>query len=94
MKRMLSNFKSEKLAQELKDLETRADDELKDRWRSLYGTKPPQQDSPLSAGRGGCPPNAGECTRRTQAFGLPTANAGRQQHSDLSTIAGSREPTS
>jgi hypothetical protein len=43
MKRMVSNVKSEKLAQELKDLETREDDELKDRWRSLYGTKPPQK---------------------------------------------------
>ena len=43
MKRMVSDVKSEKLAQELKDLETRGDDELKDRWRSLYGTKPPQK---------------------------------------------------
>ena len=40
---MVSDVKSEKLAQELKDLETRGDDELKDRWRSLYGTKPPQK---------------------------------------------------
>jgi hypothetical protein len=43
MKRMVSDIKSEKLAQELKDLETRGDDELKDRWRSLYGTNPPQK---------------------------------------------------
>jgi hypothetical protein len=43
MKRMVSDVKSEKLAQELKDLETRSDDELKDRWLSLYGTKPPQK---------------------------------------------------
>src|SRR5216683_2898689 len=43
MQRMVSDVKSEKLAQELKDLETRGDDELKDRWRSLYGTKPPQK---------------------------------------------------
>src|SRR2546425_10107255 len=43
MKRMVSDVKSEKLAEELKDLETRGDDELKDRWRSLYGTKPPQK---------------------------------------------------
>ena len=43
MKRMVSEVKSEKLAQELKDLETRGDDELKHRWRSLYGTKPPQK---------------------------------------------------
>src|ERR1019366_5582722 len=43
MKRMVSDVKSEKLAQELKDLETRGDDELKERWRSLYGTKPPQK---------------------------------------------------
>ena len=43
MKRRVSDVKSEKLAQELKDLETRSDDELKDRWLSLYGTKPPQK---------------------------------------------------
>ena len=43
MKRMVSDVKSEKLAKELKDLETRGDNELKDRWRSLYGTKPPQK---------------------------------------------------
>src|ERR1700676_4023694 len=43
MKRVVSEVKSEKLAQELKDLETRGDDELKHRWRSLYGTKPPQK---------------------------------------------------
>ena len=43
MKRMVSDVKSEKLAQELKDLKTRGDDELKERWRSLYGTKPPQK---------------------------------------------------
>ena len=41
MKRMISSVKSKQLAQELKDLETQGDDELKDRWRSLYGTKPP-----------------------------------------------------
>jgi Protein of unknown function (DUF2924) len=43
MKRMVSNVKSEKLTQELKDLEAQTDDELKDRWRSLYGTNPPQK---------------------------------------------------
>ena len=43
MKRMVSEVKSEKLARELKDLETRGDDELKNLWRSLYGTTPPQQ---------------------------------------------------
>ena len=43
MKRMVSDIKSEKLEQELKDLETRGDDELKKRWRSLYGTNPPQK---------------------------------------------------
>ena len=41
MKRMVSDVKAEKLAQELKDLETQGDDGLKDRWRGLYGTKPP-----------------------------------------------------
>jgi hypothetical protein len=43
MERMVSDVKSEKLAQELKDLETRGDDELKHCWRSLYGTRPPQK---------------------------------------------------
>ena len=43
MKRMLSEVKSDKLANELKELETHSDDELKERWRSLYGTKPPQK---------------------------------------------------
>jgi hypothetical protein len=33
----------EKLAQDLKDLGTRDDDELKDRWRHLYGTEPPHK---------------------------------------------------
>src|SRR5712671_5673437 len=43
MKRMVADVKSEKLSQELTDLEMRGDDELKDRWRSLYATKPPQK---------------------------------------------------
>jgi DUF2924 family protein len=43
MKRMVSDVKSEKLTKELKDLEMRGDDELKDCWRNLYGTKPPQK---------------------------------------------------
>ena len=43
MKRMVSDVKSEKLERELKDLETRGDAELKNRWHSLYGTKPPQK---------------------------------------------------
>src|SRR5882757_9616307 len=43
MKRMVSDVKSEKLAKELKDLETRGDAELKNRWRTLYGKKPPQK---------------------------------------------------
>jgi hypothetical protein len=43
MKRMVSDAKSEKLAQQLKDLETQGDDELKVLWSSLYATKPPQK---------------------------------------------------
>jgi hypothetical protein len=43
MKRRVSDVKSEKLTTELKDLEAQRDDELKDRWHSLYGTKPPQK---------------------------------------------------
>jgi hypothetical protein len=33
----------ERLAQDLKDLGTRGDDELKERWRNLYGTEPPRK---------------------------------------------------
>src|SRR5260370_39991415 len=43
MKRMVSEVKFAKLGQELKELETRGDDELKNRWCSLYGSKPPQK---------------------------------------------------
>jgi hypothetical protein len=43
LKRMVSDVKSEQLEQELKDLERRGDDELKDRWRRLYRTKHPQK---------------------------------------------------
>src|ERR1700730_9162621 len=43
MKRRVSDVKSEKLAQELKDLETRSDDELKGRWLAVYGPKAPQK---------------------------------------------------
>jgi hypothetical protein len=40
---MISEVTSEELEQELKALDTRSDDELKKRWRSLYGTEPPQK---------------------------------------------------
>ena len=43
IKRIVSDIKSEKLTKELKDLGAQGDDELKDRWRSLYGTKPPHK---------------------------------------------------
>jgi hypothetical protein len=33
----------EKLEQDLKDLRTRSDDELKERWRNLYRTEPPNK---------------------------------------------------
>jgi Protein of unknown function (DUF2924) len=33
----------ERLAQDLKDLGTRGDDDLKERWRNLYGTEPPRK---------------------------------------------------
>ena len=41
MKRLVSDRKAAKLAHELKELETHGTDELKQRWRSLYGTPPP-----------------------------------------------------
>lgn len=78
---------------ELKNLETRGDDELKDHWLSLYGAKPPQKIH-HSPDRGGRPPNAGECTGRTEIFGPPPSNAGRQQPGDLPTTTESPEPTS
>jgi hypothetical protein len=40
---MLAQDSRRVVAQELKDLETRSDDELKDRWLSLYGTNPDQR---------------------------------------------------
>ena len=43
MKHIVSEVESEKLTTELKELETQHDDELKNRWLSLYGTKPPQK---------------------------------------------------
>jgi hypothetical protein len=94
MKRIVSDVKSEKLAQELKDLETRDDDELKDRWHSLYGTKAPSEDSPFSADCGGCPPNAGESAGRTQILGPSPLNAGREQPGDSATITALPERTS
>jgi hypothetical protein len=36
-----SEVQSENLVQDLTDLGTRGDDELKERWRQSYGTKPP-----------------------------------------------------
>src|SRR2546427_10146519 len=43
MRRMVSEVKAEQLAEELKELKTRGDHELKERWRSLYGTQPPEK---------------------------------------------------
>src|SRR5216684_9063959 len=43
MRHGVSEVQAEKLAQDLKDLGTRGDDELKERWRSLYGTEPPRK---------------------------------------------------
>ena len=43
MRHRVSVVQAEKLAQDLKDLATRGDDELKERWRNLYGTEPPRK---------------------------------------------------
>ena len=66
MKRMVSDVRSEKLAQELTDLETRGDDKLKGRWRSLYGTGPSEDSrcSTVSRAPGTC------------AVALPAVGAG------------------
>jgi hypothetical protein len=37
----VSKVRLEELAQDLRELGTRGDDELKERWRNLYGTEPP-----------------------------------------------------
>src|SRR5258708_32873001 len=54
----------------------------------------PTEDSPLSADRGGCPPNAGECIGRTQIFGPPPSNASRQQRNDPPSPPPFPHPTS
>jgi hypothetical protein len=41
MRHGVSEVRSKKLAQDLRDLGTCGDDELKERWRSFYGTEPP-----------------------------------------------------
>ena len=43
MRHRVSEVQAEKLAQDLKDLGTRSDDELKEHWRNLYGTEPPRK---------------------------------------------------
>jgi Protein of unknown function (DUF2924) len=43
MRHGVSDVRSERLAQDLRDLGTRGDDELKERWRNLYGTEPPRK---------------------------------------------------
>jgi Protein of unknown function (DUF2924) len=74
----------EKLAQHLKDLRTEGDDELKERWRKLYGTEPPNKIHrslliPAIAYR--MQENALGCAR---AVGLPSFNARRQKRSGWS----------
>jgi hypothetical protein len=41
MRHGVTEMQAEKLAQDLKDLGTHGSDELKERWRNLYGTEPP-----------------------------------------------------
>src|ERR1700737_800910 len=94
MKRMLSEAKSEKLAQELKDLENARRRRAEEPLAQPLWHETPAEDSPLSPDRGGCPPNAGECTGRTQIFGPPPSNAGRQQPGDPPTLTALPEPTS
>jgi DUF2924 family protein len=43
MRHGVSEVQAEKLAPNLNDLRTRGDDELKERWRNLYGTEPPRK---------------------------------------------------
>jgi hypothetical protein len=43
MRHEVSEVQAEKLAQDLDDLRTRDDDELKERWRNLYRTEPPSK---------------------------------------------------
>jgi hypothetical protein len=46
MRHGVSEVQAERLAQDLKNLGTRGDDELKERWRNLYRTEPPGKSHP------------------------------------------------
>src|ERR1700687_2768517 len=94
MKRMLSEAKSEKLAQELKDLENARRRRAEEPLAQPLWHEAPSEDSPLSPGRRGCPPNAGECTGRTQIFGPPPSNASRPPRGDSPTLTTAPEPAS
>ena len=93
MKRMVSEVEAEGLAQELKDLGTRGDDELKERAQAVRDGAT-EQNSPLAADPGVRLPHAGECAGRTQAIRPPPVNQDRQQHGDSPTITELPEPTS
>jgi hypothetical protein len=43
MRHGVSEVQAERLAKDLKELKTRGDEELKERWRNLYGTEPPRK---------------------------------------------------
>jgi hypothetical protein len=83
MRHAVSEIRAEKLAQELKDLRRRGDDELRERWRCTEGSHPAKSSSP--ADRGSRLSNAGECTGRTQAFRPPSSNARRRKRAGWPT---------
>jgi hypothetical protein len=85
---------AEKLAQDLKDLGTRGDDELRERCRNLYGTEPPSKIHrslliPAIAYR-----MQEIALGALKAFRPPPANARRQKRGEWSTIIGLSEPQS
>jgi hypothetical protein len=94
MRHRVSEVQPEKLAQDLKDLEMRSVDELREHWRNLYGTEPPCKIHrslliPAIAYR-----IQGECTGQAQACRPPLPNARRQQSRGWSTGPRLSEPRS
>ena len=94
MRHGVSEVQAERLAQDLKDLGTRGDDELKERWRNLYGTEPPgkiHRSLLIAAIAYRMQENA---LGGAQAFGPPSSNARRRKRGGWPTSTGLSEPQS
>ena len=86
MKRLVADRKATKLTHELKELETYGTDELKQRWRKLYGTSPPPKiyRSLLLAA---IARHAGEGLGRAQSLGPPPSYSGGQSSGGVPTLS-------